>query len=221
MLYTEEDALRYCPGGYHPVALGDIFKDGRYTIKYKLGFGSNHTSWLAWDRERKWNVSIRIMTADCSSDQRELELLRLLAKLQEHMADYDKYVVTLLDDFVHVGVNGSHQCLVLEFLGPSLGNRIDHFESNSEVVFADEACDIAAQVLNSLAWLHDNGIAHGGRNLDSREKPWGATDFRPQICGHGTLRAFLFTSRSCLRLSWTKCSARSDISSLSVQTALL
>ena len=42
----EEDVAQYCPGGYHPVAVGDVYK-GRYQVKWKLGFGLYSTVWLA------------------------------------------------------------------------------------------------------------------------------------------------------------------------------
>jgi len=29
----------YCPGGFHPVHLSDAFKDGRYIVAHKLGYG--------------------------------------------------------------------------------------------------------------------------------------------------------------------------------------
>jgi len=41
----------YHPGGYHPVHLGDLFKDGRYKVIRKLGEGSYSTGWLACDIE--------------------------------------------------------------------------------------------------------------------------------------------------------------------------
>lgn len=44
-----EDIGQYCPGGYHPVHLGDSFKDGQYRIINKLGWGSFSTVWLARD----------------------------------------------------------------------------------------------------------------------------------------------------------------------------
>ncbi len=46
-----EDLRLYCPGGYHPVHLGDLFKNGRYEVLNKLGFGSFSTVWLARDDE--------------------------------------------------------------------------------------------------------------------------------------------------------------------------
>jgi len=40
---------RYRPGGFHPVKLGDTFKDGRYKVYHKLGWGGFSTVWLARD----------------------------------------------------------------------------------------------------------------------------------------------------------------------------
>ena len=49
---TEAEPLhRYRAGGYHPVHLGDMFKDGRYKVLQKLGFGGFSTAWLARDQE--------------------------------------------------------------------------------------------------------------------------------------------------------------------------
>ena len=38
----------YLPGGYHPVHLGDTFKD-QYKVIRKLGDGGSSTVWLASD----------------------------------------------------------------------------------------------------------------------------------------------------------------------------
>ena len=44
-----EPLERYRRGGYHPTHLGDIFKDGRYKVIHKLGWGGYATVWLARD----------------------------------------------------------------------------------------------------------------------------------------------------------------------------
>lgn len=44
-----EPLERYRKGGYHPTHLGDTFKDGRYKIVHKLGWGGYATVWLARD----------------------------------------------------------------------------------------------------------------------------------------------------------------------------
>lgn len=51
LLHIEENALRYSQGGYHPVNLGDTFKNGRYKIAHKLGHGGFSTVWVARDLE--------------------------------------------------------------------------------------------------------------------------------------------------------------------------
>jgi len=51
--YTDDDNEGldgYRPGGYHPVRLGDRFKDGRYVVRGKLGWGHFSTVWLVEDK---------------------------------------------------------------------------------------------------------------------------------------------------------------------------
>ncbi|KAG5456976.1 MAG: kinase-like domain-containing protein, partial [Olpidium bornovanus] len=51
----EEDTKDYRKGGYHPVAIGDVFKeDGRYRVVRKLGWGHFSTVWLIWDTKWVW-----------------------------------------------------------------------------------------------------------------------------------------------------------------------
>jgi hypothetical protein len=45
----EEDLEDYCKGGYHPVEPGQLYKNGRYTVVRKLGWGHFSTVWLARD----------------------------------------------------------------------------------------------------------------------------------------------------------------------------
>lgn len=46
---AEEKISRYRPGGFHPVALGNTFNQGRYTVVHKLGYGGFSTVWVAYD----------------------------------------------------------------------------------------------------------------------------------------------------------------------------
>lgn len=39
----------YCTGGYHPVHIGELYKEGRYTVMRKLGWGHFSTVWLVKD----------------------------------------------------------------------------------------------------------------------------------------------------------------------------
>jgi serine/threonine protein kinase len=62
LLYTQESLSRYQIGGYHPVHLGDVFKNGRYEIHHKLGWGGFSTVWLAKDRVSVSYHSSRLLT---------------------------------------------------------------------------------------------------------------------------------------------------------------
>ncbi|KAI9270403.1 hypothetical protein BDA99DRAFT_501667 [Phascolomyces articulosus] len=45
----EEDPNDYKKGGYHPVQVGDLYKDGKYKVVRKLGWGHFSTVWLVQD----------------------------------------------------------------------------------------------------------------------------------------------------------------------------
>ena len=48
-LHDQEKIARYRPGGFHPLSLGDTFKEGRYRVAHKLGWGGFSTVWLSRD----------------------------------------------------------------------------------------------------------------------------------------------------------------------------
>ena len=50
-----EPAEDYAPGGYHPVALGDVY-DERYEVQHKLGWGVYSTVWCCRDRRSRRRV---------------------------------------------------------------------------------------------------------------------------------------------------------------------
>jgi hypothetical protein len=45
-----EPLQRYQPGGYHPILIGDLFKNQRYRVIQKLGWDGNSTTWVARDQ---------------------------------------------------------------------------------------------------------------------------------------------------------------------------
>ena len=67
----------------------------------------------------------------------------------------------MLDHFQLDGPNGTHDCLVLELLGPSVPDLLDaHFRG--ERLPGKLAKKIAKQVLLGLDYLHQQKIGHGG-----------------------------------------------------------
>ena len=178
LLFKEENILDYQPGGYHPVVLGDTLKDGRYKIYHKLGYGGFSTVWVARDtmyvvpsaissplmlttyRSEQW-VSMKIVKAGRTGQCRELFNLRALS---EHAKGNlgSKHIVQLLDDFRHEGPNGSHLCLVLELLGPTINITVDDYHQVGERLDAESIVKISTQLLEALAFLHEKGYAHGG-----------------------------------------------------------
>ncbi|KAM0191956.1 hypothetical protein ACHAPI_008676 [Fusarium lateritium] len=118
-----EPLHRYRPGGYHPVALGDSLKDDRYKVLHKLGWGGYSTTWAAKDEKEDRYVAVKIkMSEDKGSG--ELDILRVLSTLPMNHPG-SPHVNRMLDYFTLFGPNGSHDCLVLELVGPNVANTVD------------------------------------------------------------------------------------------------
>src|SRR5271155_733647 len=80
-------------------------------------------------RLEQW-VSVKIIIADRTNQSRELHNLRALA---EHSKGGSEHIVQLLDDFLHEGPNGCHQCLVFELLGPTVSIYVDDYHGMGRV----------------------------------------------------------------------------------------
>lgn len=186
LLYTQERMGRYCPGGFHPVKLGDTFKSGRYKVYHKLGYGGFSTVWLANDqsyvlvsytlsarynpggvltfrgslRLERWD-SLKVATATSSESSQELTVLK---RLKDACVGH---VVELLDSFVHQGPNGTHACLVFELLGPTVDQVVSNYRDAEELgeeyrLEPETILKITGQLLQALAAMHAAGYAHGG-----------------------------------------------------------
>lgn len=113
-----------------------------------------------FDRQQRL-ASLKILTAECTTHSRELEILRAL---QED--EFVHNVVRLLDSFLHTGVtgpNGTHQCLVLELLGPSVHHVIRNDYSPEDPLGSYTILRITRQLLQGLASVHAAGYAQGGK----------------------------------------------------------
>ncbi|KAI4219505.1 MAG: hypothetical protein L6R36_008281 [Xanthoria steineri] len=153
-----EKAERYRIGGYHPTHIGDTYKEGRYKILHKLGYGGFATVWLARDTEANRYVALKIIMANERSNKLELKMFEYLAN-QHSDHPGKQHLVTLLDRFVIQGPYGKHNCLVLPFLGPSVPNQAAGYLS--KMLDSSLARRVATQLSESLAYMHSVGIGHG------------------------------------------------------------
>ncbi|PTB40681.1 hypothetical protein M441DRAFT_193625 [Trichoderma asperellum CBS 433.97] len=155
-----EQLSNYCPGGYHPIHLGDTLGDGRYRILHKLGFGAFSTVWLALDEENKRHVSVKVVVAEQSHEHnRELKILQTIKQKGDPAHPGHKHVSHLLNSFYQEGPNGRHLCIVLELLGPKISSVAEtrpNYRLDGRL-----ARRISSQLLVAVDYIRGCGVAHG------------------------------------------------------------
>lgn len=145
----------YRAGGYHPVTIGDRFKN-RYQVVHKLGHGTYSTIWLARDEISKRYVAVKVCTAD--SNSLEIDVLSKLLKPQ--LSDTGRTMIpSIWDSFDIQGPNGNHSCLVTSPARMSLsdakhGSWISLFQ-------LEVARALAAQLAIAVRYIHSQGFVHG------------------------------------------------------------
>ena len=178
-----ENSEIYCPGGYHPVEIGDLFGN-RYLVVQKLGWGNTSTVWLCLDQNHGSYVAMKVKKSAANYTEAALDEIMLLSKVaskckspvwveltkQYHPEQINEisergvtaghtYVVQLLNTFSHSGPNGTHICLIFEVLGVNLLEIIKLY--NYKGVPAHLCRRISKQVLIGLDYLHRVcGIIH-------------------------------------------------------------
>ncbi|KAI9732625.1 MAG: serine/threonine protein kinase, CMGC group [Cirrosporium novae-zelandiae] len=157
----EEDSEDYCKGGYHPVQVGESFKDGRYLVVRKLGWGHFSTVWLSRDSITGKHVALKVVRSAAHYTETAIDEIKLLNKIVQANPNHPgrKHVVSLLDSFEHKGPNGVHVCMVFEVLGENLLGLIKRW--NHRGIPMPLVKQITKQVLLGLDYLHrDCGIIH-------------------------------------------------------------
>ncbi|KAK4144964.1 kinase-like domain-containing protein [Dichotomopilus funicola] len=157
----EEDSEDYCKGGYHPVTIGEKFKDGKYTVVRKLGWGHFSTVWLSRDNNTGKHVALKVVRSAAHYTETAIDEIKLLNKIVQANPNHPgrKHVVSLLDSFEHKGPNGTHVCMVFEVLGENLLGLIKKW--NHRGIPMPLVKQITKQVLLGLDYLHrECGIIH-------------------------------------------------------------
>ncbi|RCH82249.1 serine/threonine protein kinase, CMGC group, partial [Rhizopus azygosporus] len=150
----EEDRKDYCKGGYHPVRVGERYKDGQYVVLRKLGWGHFSTVWLVQDQETGNHFAMKVV----KSAKHYTETARDEIKLLERVAEADptcvgaQYVTAIVDHFMVQGPNGHHVCMTFEVLGENLLSLIKKYKNRGVPIKIVK--QISKQALLGLDYLH-------------------------------------------------------------------
>ncbi|XVE96534.1 hypothetical protein REPUB_Repub02eG0230800 [Reevesia pubescens] len=152
--YTSEDegTEDYRRGGYHAVRIGDNFKNGRYVILSKLGWGHFSTVWLAWDTQLSRYVALKVQKSAQHYTEAAMDEITILQQIADGDKEDKKCVVKLLDHFKHSGPNGQHVCMVFEYLGDNLLTLIKYSDYHGLPIHMVK--EICFHVLVGLDYLH-------------------------------------------------------------------
>ncbi|XP_057958744.1 uncharacterized protein LOC131151518 [Malania oleifera] len=155
----DEGTDSYRKGGYHAVRVGDPFAGGRYIAQRKLGWGQFSTVWLAYDTRSSKYVALKIQKSAAQFAQAALHEIEVLSAIADGDPSNSKCIVRLVDHFKHVGPNGQHLCMVLEFLGDSLLRLIKY--NRYKGLELNQVREICKCILAGLDYLHrELGIIH-------------------------------------------------------------
>lgn len=160
--YTE-NLDDYRPGGYHPVLLGDSFKNGRYVILNKLGYGGASTVWLAHDKLEDQCIALSIIMSEGprGTVERQLGTLRHLA---QGPADHPgrRNILIPLDEFEISGPNGRHTCFVTTVMGQSISVATKRAQGiASRVLPLGMAKRAVNDLAQAVAYMSTCGVVHG------------------------------------------------------------
>ncbi|KAI5955414.1 SKY1 [Candida margitis] len=157
----EEDLKDYVPGGYHPCFIGEEYKNGKYTLVRKLGWGHFSTVWLARDNDKQCHVAVKVVRSAKHYTETAIDEIKLLDKVTTSDIHHPghQHVIQLLDTFTHKGSNGVHVVMVFEVLGENLLGLIRRYKHRGiPIVFVKQ---IAKQLLSALDFLHRMcGVIH-------------------------------------------------------------
>jgi hypothetical protein len=167
--------------------------------------------WLALDKRcenTQRYVAVKIATADSKSQEGQilrdlhgsppssgwLSYFYLSSSKPTPRHQKCGFIPELFDEFDIHGPNGTHHCLVMELLGPSVGAVKSCPQIEGEHLLPiSTARDVAVQCAKAITSLHSKGVVHGGMicyDLAAERLIHGAYRFPyqksgiPISCGH-------------------------------------
>ncbi|KAF6766088.1 CMGC/SRPK protein kinase [Ephemerocybe angulata] len=151
----EESPADYNAGGYLPVKVNDTFKQGRYRIVRKLGWGHFSTVWLVKDTQKKTHSALKVVKSAGRYAETARDEIKLLSQVAAANPNHPgrAHIVSFLDSFSHQGPESSHVCIVFEPLGENLLALIER--NKKKGVAKALVKTVAKQILSGLEYLHD------------------------------------------------------------------
>lgn len=130
-----EDIQGYCPGGHHPVHLGDTL-GSRYRVIHKLGHGGFANVWLCRDLMAKSPkyIALKILKA-CFDGPVELSITRILKEKRDlDLLHYPgaKFICLPLKYLELESAAGFHHSFVYPVAGPQVSQIVQEFEDQEK-----------------------------------------------------------------------------------------
>ncbi|KAG7450208.1 kinase-like protein [Guyanagaster necrorhizus] len=151
----EESPADYNAGGYLPVKLNDTFKNNRYRVIRKLGWGHFSTVWLVKDAHLQRHSALKVVKSAARYAETARDEIKLLSQVASFSPTHPgrQHLVSFLDSFSHQGPEASHICIVFEPLGENLLALIERNKKHG--VSRALVKVITRQILLGLQYLHD------------------------------------------------------------------
>lgn len=109
---------------------------------------------------------MKILVSKIPESNNELRILHHIANAEPERGP--RYITQLLGEFEHHGPNGVHKSLTFEPMGPTVNHMVEELPQFKPRKWGMNvryppwmAKAILKQSLEALAFLHENGIAHG------------------------------------------------------------
>ena len=212
---TLEPLGRYNPGGFHPVAIGDTFYDGKYRVLHRVGHGAYSTVWLAENLHYEAGdstanqpthapdiaaryVAIKIFAANTPAGKLGCSVRRPLP--QTTASSLSSMILSHAPKPMATAGEAFIVSLLEEFEieGPNgvhkavsmdlAGPSIGEVMRHQALLPVEVGRQAVAQCAKGLAYLHSTGLVHGGMypGVESAADNNDITDCPPQIFSRKT-----------------------------------